>query len=243
MGVGEKSVMVLIPAYNEAETIFATVRAAREMTGVTEVVVVDDGSRDATADLAGLAGATVLVSPKNRGKGQALNQGLQLFHQDVLLLLDGDLAASAADAARLLAPVLAGEADMTIARFAGAAEETPVNTAASPGGKKGWGLVTGIATWGIRLLTGIRVKAPLSGQRALSKKVVDSLSGFASGFGVEVALTIDIARKGYKIMEVDTQLVHHGATGKDLAGVLHRGRQFLHVAGILLQRMGRLSGA
>ncbi|HEX3031719.1 MAG TPA: glycosyltransferase, partial [Bacillota bacterium] len=208
--------------------------------GVAQVVVVDDGSRDKTAELAGMAGAKVVVSPENRGKGQALNEGLRLFRHDVLLLLDGDLGASAAFADRLLDPVLAGEVDMTIARFA-----------PRPGAAKGWGLVKGLAAWGIRTLTGMKVQAPLSGQRALNKQVVAGLKGFAQGYGVEVALTIDVARQGYRIGEINTNLYHHGETGRDLAGILHRGRQFLDVAGvlawelaeILISRTGRLSRA
>lgn len=231
MEKGNARVMVLIPAYNEEATIYATVQGAHAIPGVSRVLVVDDGSKDQTAEQARRAGAEVLALGMNGGKGQALNRGIGHFQEDVLLLLDGDLGESAKQAEKLLEPIISGQADMTIARF-------PV----SPG-KKGFGLVKGLARAGIRLLGGINVVAPLSGQRALTRAVVDNLPSFAVGYGVEVGLTIDLARKGFRIQEVETDLRHQGETGRDLAGFLHRGRQFFHVARVLLQRMVNLSGA
>jgi hypothetical protein len=99
--------------------------------------------------------------------------------------------------------------------------------------KAGLGLVKGLARSGIRHFTGLCLEAPLSGQRAMRSEVYFEAIPLAGGFGVEVDLTLKAARRGYKIMEVPVSMTHR-ETGRDVGGVLHRGRQFLHVAGTLL---------
>jgi len=219
-----KKVSVLIPAYNEAEHICQTVQALMGLPQVDEVVVVDDASRDNTAELAKQAGARVISLPGNIGKGGALNRGLGEVTGDIIAMLDGDLGSSAREAGKLIDPVLAGEVDMTIARFPRAKK------------KGGFGLVKGLARWGIKAFTGLEMFSPLSGQRVMTRQVVESIGTFASGYGVEVALTIDVARRGYKVREVEVRMTH-AETGRDIAGFLHRGRQFVHVARVLAWKL------
>lgn len=218
------SVIALIPAHDEAERIEDTVAGVLSVSGIDRVLVIDDASTDGTASRAQSAGAEVLALGENRGKGGALQAGLDAVaaEADVILLLDGDLGATAAEAALLMAPVLAGEAEMTIA------------TLPKPKGSGGIGLVKGLARTGIRLLSGYEATAPLSGQRALSRSAWEAATPFATGYGVEVALTVRAARAGMRLLEVPTSM-GHAATGKDLAGFRHRGRQFLHVAAALLR--------
>ena len=111
--------VAIVPAYNRADTVGATVAALRTVTDVVEVIVVDDGSSDRTAALAASAGARVVELPRNRGKGEAVAAGIGASGApDVYLLIDADLGATAALADALLHPVAAGEADMTIAVLA-----------------------------------------------------------------------------------------------------------------------------
>lgn len=217
-------IAVLIPAHKEAARIGETVRSALAIDGVTRVVVVDDGSEDATPDVAERAGAKVVRLVFNVGKGAALEAGAgRVENADIVLLLDGDLAETASQGALLLAPVLAGEADMAVARFP------------RPSGKAGFGLVKRLARWGIaRLGTGFAPEAPLSGQRALTGECFSAVRPFATGYGVEVALTVRALRAGFTITEVETTM-SHDATGRDLAGFVHRGRQFVHVSLALLR--------
>ena len=220
-------IAVLIPAHNEATRIAETVRAALSIPGVSRVVVVDDGSEDDTDHLAEKAGAKVVRMAGNAGKGGALEAGAKrVANADVVLLLDGDLGATAVQGALLLAPVLAGEADMAIATFP------------RPEGKAGFGLVLRLARWGIRRFGGdFDATAPLSGQRALTKECLEAVRPFAAGYGVEVGLTIRALRRGSRLVEVPTTM-GHSATGRDLEGFIHRGRQFVHVA-IALARISR----
>jgi len=218
------TVVALIPAHNEAERIDATVRAIRGIDRVDTVVVVDDASLDDTATLASEAGAAVIRLGSNLGKGGALEAGLAgTGEPDILLLLDADLGDTASQAGRLLEPVLAGTADMSIARFP------------RPAGKAGFGLVKGLARWGIRRLGGpFDAQAPLSGQRALNREALSACRPFESGYGVEVALTVRALRAGLRVTEVETTM-SHAATGRDISGFVHRGRQFTHVAAALLR--------
>ena len=204
----------MIPAFNEEKLIGETVRSALEMPGISEVVVIDDGSEDETAFIAYEAGARVIQMDKNSGKGAAMNRGVEESSADIYLIIDGDLGKSANEAYPLLEPVLSGHADMSIAIM-----KTPANS------KGGFGCVLKLAKWAIQKYGGAEVTAPISGQRAIKKEVIESIGGFAKGFGVETALTIDALRKGYKIVEVPLPLTHR-VTGRSLSGFAHRMLQF-----------------
>ncbi len=225
-------VLVLVPAYNEAERVGATVTALRKLPGVAEVLVVSDGSTDATAARALEAGAHCLDLPRNFGKGDALNAGLAALMERVadgvtpepgaLLLADADLQGTASRLDVLLRPVLLGDADVAVA-------DLPAQQGAG-----GFGLAMGLARWGMRRASGRRMNEPLSGQRAVRWSALPALLPFAPGFGVEVAMTIDALRAGLTVVEIEVEL-RHAATGRDLAGVLHRGRQ----AGAIARELGR----
>jgi hypothetical protein len=226
-------VAVVIPAKDEAQRIRATVRAAAELPGVGVVVVVDDGSVDGTAAIARDAGAVVTRHDRNRGKAAAMETGAEavrvLDQRDDrpeprhLLFLDADLADSAAFAAPLAEPVLNGEADMTIAAFSSTVK------------LGGHGVVVGLSSSGTRRAIGWSPAQPLNGQRCLTRAAFEAARPLAAGFGVETALTIDLARQGLRITEVEVPLAHR-ATGTDLRSQLHRARQLADVARALATR-------
>ncbi len=236
-----ESVAVVIPAKDEAERIAATVAAARSIAGVDLVVVVDDGSSDATQHLARDAGAVVVRHLRNRGKAAAMQTGAAAVadrergadQPRALLFIDADLAGTAASTAPLTAPVLAGTADMTIAVL-------PAQSA--PGG--GRGLVVNLSRNGIRRATGWTATQPLSGMRCLTREAFGAALPLAAGWGVETALSIDLLRAGYRVQEVDCELQHR-VSGTDLDAQLHRAGQYRDVARALLARglLVRLPGA
>jgi glycosyltransferase involved in cell wall biosynthesis len=210
-------IVALIPAHDEAERIGDTVRAVRALDEVDRIIVIDDGSRDETARIAEDAGAKVIRSTRNVGKGGALNAAASRCEDaTIVLLLDGDLGKSAGEASKLIAPVIAGEADMTIATF-------------PPATKAGFGLVKNLAAKTIaRTGSDFVPQAPISGQRALSRECLDATLPFGSGYGAEVTLTVRALQAGFRILEVPTTMTH-AATGRDLAGFIHRGRQYAHI--------------
>lgn len=228
-------VAVVIPAKDEAERIAQTVRAAAGIEGVRLVVVVDDGSRDLTSRRAGDAGAEVVRHPRNRGKAAAMETGaaavLRLGGPDAdrlaLLFVDADLGGTAAQTASLTVPVLAGEADMTIAVL------PPQDR---PGG--GHGFVVRLSRDGIRAATGWTATQPLSGMRCLTRDAFEAARPLAHGWGVETGLTIDLLTAGYRVLEVPCALKHR-VTGADWRGQVHRASQYRDVARALAVRRAR----
>jgi glycosyltransferase involved in cell wall biosynthesis len=226
-------VAVVVAARNEADRIAATVTAVAGLPGVGLVVVVDDGSRDATAALAERAGAAVMRHPGNRGKGAAMETGAEAVrlidqreHRDQprhLLFLDADLGDTAVRAGPLMDPVVAGTADMTIAVFSATVK------------LGGHGLVVGLSGAGIRRATGWQPQQPLNGQRCLTRAAFEAARPLARGWGVETALTIDLLRQGLRITEVEVELAHR-ATGTGLRAQLHRAHQLTDVARALAGR-------
>jgi glycosyltransferase involved in cell wall biosynthesis len=218
--------VALVAAHDEADRIEATVHALGSIDAVDEVVVVDDGSRDATGEVARRAGATVLRRERRGGKGGALEGVLtRLPAPSVWLLADADLGDSAASLSALVDAVEAGTTDLAIATFA-----------AGPGG--GFGLVKRFARLAIWALGGPRVAEPLSGQRALTADALEAVRPLAPGFGLETAMTIDAARAGLRILEITLPLSHR-PTFRDLRGFAHRGRQGLEIAGAVAARVLR----
>jgi len=233
-GSASGEVAVVIPARNEADRVQATVTAALGLPAVALVIVVDDGSKDATAAAARRAGAIVTRHARNRGKGAALETGaeaVRLLDQREqrdrprhLLFLDADLGGTAALAGPLIEPVVAGTADMTIAVFA---------TTVKLGGH---GLVVGLSGAGIRRATGWRPAQPLNGQRCLTRAAFEAARPLARGWGVETALSIDLLRKGLRVTEVEVELTHR-ATGTGMRAQLHRAHQLTDVARALATRL------
>lgn len=241
---------VVIPARNEADRIGATVTAARQLAGLSLVIVVDDGSADDTAAIAGQAGAQVVRHARSRGKAAAMETGAEavrlleasarrceLTGGDAagppepdrptvplhLLFLDADLGDTAALAGPLAGPVRAGTADMTIAVFASRVR------------RGGFGIVVATSGAGTQRALGWRPAQPLNGMRCLTRAAFQAALPLAPGWGAETAMTIDLARKGLRITEVEVPLAHR-ATGNDWRGQLHRLHQLADVTRALAVR-------
>jgi glycosyltransferase involved in cell wall biosynthesis len=217
-------VVAVVPAFERADTVGATVRALTQLADVDEVVVVDDGSADGTAATARAAGARVVRLETNVGKGGAVTAGVAASPDaDVFLLVDADVGATATAARALLDPVRAGTADMTVGVLPGA------------GGRGGFGLVRRLSRWGIRRACGFSAEAPLSGQRAVRAGLLRELRP-AARFGLEVGLTIDAVRRGARVIEVPVTMEHRH-TGRRWSGFAHRGRQGVDVLVALWPRL------
>ncbi len=196
---------VLVAARAAEGTIAHTVPALRKPFPGAEVIVADDGSRDGTADEAERAGARVLKLPR-RGKGQALTLGEQAAPPGPIVLADADLVGD-------LGPLARNGDDLTIAAFA-----------ERRGG--GFGIAKAMARTLIQARAAFVAREPLSGQRHLSVAARERTFPVAPGFGCEVRMTIDAARAGLRVSELELALSHK-ATGRDVGGFLHRGRQLV----------------
>ncbi|MEO5574656.1 MAG: glycosyltransferase [Gaiellaceae bacterium] len=194
---------ILIAARDEEARIGATIEELRRQFPDAELIVADDGSRDATAAVAEDARALVVRLPR-RGKGQTVTLGERVAAQGDLLLCDADLRGD-------LRPLLDGDSDLTIARFA-----------RRQGG--GFGIAKEAARRLIRLASGYEAHEPLSGQRRLTQQARAQVFPLAAGFGCEAAMTADARRAGLTVAEAEVELEHR-VTGRDLRGFLHRSRQ------------------
>lgn len=213
---GDGGLAAIVAARNEADRIGATVRALRAAFPGARIWVADDASTDGTAEAAMAAGAEVVSRGRPHGKGAnvtaAAEAALSVESPPSLVLLsDGDLGDSAARLAPLVEAVRDGECDLAVAAFS-----------RRVGG--GFGVALGFARWAIRRLCGAETNAPISGQRAMRTDVLRATLPFAEGYGMEIGMTVDAVRAGYRLGEYELDLEHR-ATGRDFAGFIHRARQ------------------
>jgi len=221
---------VIVAARNEADRVGETIAALRGVLPEAAIWVADDASSDGTAEVAMAAGAHVVSRGRPHGKGAnvtaaaeaALSEGSA---PELVLLCDGDLGGSAARLPPLVAAVKAGECDLAVAAFG-----------RRVGG--GFGLALGCARWAIRRLCGFEAEAPISGQRAMRTEALRATLPFARGYGMEIGMTVDAVRAGYRVGEYELDLAHR-ATGRTLGGFVHRGRQLLDFLRVYLSRRRR----
>jgi len=160
-------ILVVIPAYNEAENIASVIAEIRQIDPGLDILAVDDGSADDTAQRARAAGAKVLSLPFNLGYGGAVQTGMSFAYEknyDICVLTDGDGQHDPKYIPSLVAPVKAGEADMSLgSRFLGKAEY------AIPWLRRiGMSLFSKITSW----ITGQHITDPTSGFQAISRDLV-----------------------------------------------------------------------
>jgi len=213
-----RSLAAIVAARNEADRIGTTVRALRETFPGAAVWVADDASEDGTAEVAMTAGARVVSRGRPHGKGANVTAAAEAALSEgdgpgLVLLCDGDLGETAARLAPLVSAVEAGECDLAVAAFA-----------RREGG--GFGLALGFARWAIRRLCGFEAGAPISGQRVMRAETLRATLPFARGYGMEIGMTVDAVRAGFRVSEYELDLSHR-ATRRDLAGFTHRARQLL----------------
>ncbi|MGI8730017.1 MAG: glycosyltransferase [Solirubrobacteraceae bacterium] len=221
--------IIIVTAHEEADRLPDTLAALATAFPGAQVIVADDGSTDETAQVATAGGARVVRSESSIGKGgtatlaarTVLSRALEA-DPPVFVLCDGDLAASAAQLPALAHAVREGRCDLAIAVFS-----------SRVGG--GFGLAVGFAQRAIRALTGLDLRAPISGQRALSGPAFATVVPFAPRFGMEIGMTIDASRAGFAIEELALELEHR-ATGRTWRGFVHRGRQLADFVAVYLSR-------
>ncbi len=216
---------MIVAARDEADRIGETIAALRGAFPGAAIWVADDASADGTAEVAMAAGARVVSRGRPHGKGANVTAAAEAALSEgaapgLILLCDGDLGGSAAWLTPLVAAVEAGECDLAVAAFG-----------RRVGG--GFGLALGFARWAIRRLCGFEAEAPISGQRAMRAEVLRVILPFARGYGMEIGMTVDAVRAGYRVGEYELDLSHR-ATGRTLGGFLHRGRQLRDFARVYL---------
>ena len=183
--VDPDEVCVLIPTYNEAETIEEVIERFHAE-GYETVLVIDGGSEDGTRDNAAEAGARVVEQTGN-GKGQAVREAVGLISEPYVLMMDGDATYRPEESERMLEPLFSGEAEHVIGnRFADM--EAGAMTRLNQFGNR-------IINQGFRFIHGRRLTDILSGYRAFTRESFERLSLSADGFGIETEMAVECVRQ------------------------------------------------
>ena len=180
-------VCVLVPAYNEAETIGDVVAEFRAA-GFDHVLVVDGGSNDDTPAIAEAEGARV-VTQSGSGKGQAVREGIrEHIDREYVLMLDGDATYDVDDAEAMLEPLRAGEADHVIGNRFSDLRDGAMTRFNQFGNR--------LINRGFELVHGENFTDILSGYRAFTRESFLRMTLSADGFGIETEMAVECAKRG-----------------------------------------------
>jgi dolichol-phosphate mannosyltransferase len=179
-------VCVLVPTYNEAETIGGVVDGFRAE-GLTNVLVIDGGSSDGTRGIARDSGARV-VEQSGSGKGQAIREALEMITEQYVLMADGDATYRPEDAGLLLEPLLSGQADHVVGNRFADMEPGAMSRLNRIGNR--------IINRTFRLVHGRDLADILSGYRAFTLSSVERFTLTSDGFGIETELAVECVKHG-----------------------------------------------
>jgi glycosyltransferase involved in cell wall biosynthesis len=221
--------VAIVAARNEAERIGAALDGLRAILPDARLIVADDASRDGTQALAMSHGGWAISRGRPHGKGGNVGAAAQAAigefgDEATVLLCDADLGETTRALRPLFDAVESGRCELAVARFA-----------VPKGG--GLGISAGYARRRVARLCGTELAAPLSGQRAMRIATLRSLLPFAAGWGLEVGMTIDALRAGYRVEEIELPLSHR-VTGRSPSGFLHRARQLRDIRRAVRERSG-----
>ena len=187
-------VSVIIPAFNEEETVGSVVEVTKKLSYVDEVIVVDDGSKDKTVEEAEKAGAIVISHETNQGKGSAIKTGVKNATGDILAFIDADISnLNTKKIDLMIKPILEGKAEITKTKFS-----------------RESGRVTELTA---KPLLGfffpeLNLEQPLSGQFAGKRSALNKVK-FENDYGVDVGIVLDADVHGISILEVDIGDIQH----------------------------------
>ena len=189
-----QKVSVIIPAYNEEDTVAKVVEVISQASYVDEIIVVNDGSSDNTAEEAEKAGAIVITHETNKGKGEALYTGYNEAECDIIVFIDADIYnLTSKKVEAMIKPIIDGKAEITKTKFA-----------------RESGRVTELTAKPLLnfFFPEISFEQPLSGQFAARKEILKKIN-FEKDYGVDVGIVIDADVLGITIMEVDIGAIQH----------------------------------
>ena len=189
-----QKVSVIIPAYNEEDTVAKVVEVVRNVSFVDEIIVVNDGSSDKTEEEAINAGAIVINHETNKGKGEALYTGYKQAECDVIAFIDADIYnLTSKKVESMIMPILLGDAEITKTKFSRVS-----------------GRVTELTAKPLLnfFFPEISFEQPLSGQFAARKNTLRKIN-FEKDYGVDVGIVIDADVLGISIMEIDIGEIEH----------------------------------
>ncbi len=206
---------VLVPVFNEVDTLEETIRRVRSVRLPKEIIVIDDGSTDGTRELLKRLGSEtkagddplnelkIFFQPINQGKGAAIRSALRHVTGDVTIIQDADLEYDPQDYMKLLGPILAGRADVVYGtRFYGGGPHRVLFF---------WHYVGNqILTLFSNILTNLNLSDMEVGYKVFKSEILKDIAIKSDRFGFEPEITVKVAKKGSRIYEVP--ISYHGRT-------------------------------
>lgn len=190
---GGHKIAIAIPCHNEAITITKVVQAFRAALPTARIYVFDNASTDASREIAEKAGAEVRRVAA-LGKGNVLRAIFDELIEDVIVIVDGDDTYFADDVHALMAPILAGEADMVVGERLGAVSGENMKRVNQVGNR----MIVGY----INRLFGTKYRDILSGYRAVNRAFLEGVPVLTAGFEVETEITLQALAEGLRVIEV-----------------------------------------
>ncbi len=195
--VEPQEVSVIIPVYNEVNTILEVVRRVMGQPNVTEIVIVDDCSRDGSSELLKQTpfpqGVKLLFHDKNRGKGAAIRTGVQAATKAIIIIQDADLEYNPSDFPVVLRPILDGVADVVYgSRFLGTHRSFMLHHYL---GNRFLSMMTNVLY--NNMLTDME-----TGYKAFRAPIIKSMKIRSNRFDFEPEITAKVLKRGYRIYEV-----------------------------------------
>jgi glycosyltransferase involved in cell wall biosynthesis len=189
---------IVVPAYNEEHTVGDVISRLKKTllrnNLTSEIVVVDDCSRDGTVEVSRSQKAKVYSLKRHMGKGYALRAGFSKAKGEIIVTIDSDGSNRPEELPLLLTPILQDKADLVIgSRFSG---KKPTS------GKRFNAAGVRIFNLIIRTLTGAEVSDSQSGYRAMKSAVLENLSLKSGEYEIESEMLVKIARRGFRVREV-----------------------------------------
>lgn len=191
----DAKVAVLIPCYNEAVTIAKVVDDFRRALPQADVYVYDNNSTDGTAEIARERGAIVVHEPR-QGKGNVVRSMFRDVEADYYVMVDGDDTYPAEAAGALLAPLMAGEADMTVG------DRLSNGTYGEENDRAFHGFGNDLVRWLIKRIYGFAFEDVMTGYRAFTRAFVKTMPVLSSGFQIETEISIHAVDKRWRIVDV-----------------------------------------
>ena len=199
LGSAQGRLAVLIPCYNEQATVAKVIDDFRRELPAADIYVFDNCCTDKTADIAREHGAVVVPEPR-KGKGFVVEAMFDRIDADYFIMVDGDDTYEASYVGKLLAPVLQGQADMTV----GARLSEYDGRSFRPLHVAGNNMVRGLINW----IFDAQLTDIMSGYRAFNRRVVQRVPVVSAGFEVETELTIQMLY--YRLKMVEVQVPYRG---------------------------------
>jgi glycosyltransferase involved in cell wall biosynthesis len=196
-----KSVVVLIPCYNEENTITSVVNSFKEYLPCATIYVYDNGSTDDTVKVAKEAGA-IVVSVQNRGKGNVVRKMFADINADIFVMVDGDSTYTAADAPRMVDLLISANVDMVVA----------VRNAKSENAYRSWHKIGNkFFNFILKVLFNSTYRDIFSGYRVFSRRFVKTFPVASGGFDIEAELSIHSLTLSIPFAEIESAYLERPA--------------------------------